>query len=222
MALRDKKSQVAVLGMGRFGTSLAQTLASMGCEVLAVDREIKKVESISNYVTHALQADVTDEENLKELGLRNFDKIVIAIGSHMQDSIIATLIIQELGVKEIIVKASSDLHRKALEKIGVSRVVYPEKDSGIKLAHSIMSMNLIEYLDFSPDYHIAEIIIQDRFDGKTLKQTEIRNKFGVNILAIRSGDNIKISPNGNDVLYKGDLLVVIGKSKDLANFSKFC
>ena len=222
MANKRKTLQVAVIGLGRFGQSVATTLTDLGCDVLAIDSDMKRVEAIAKTVTHAVQIDATDEENLKTLGLPNFDAVVLATGKYVQDSILSALIIREMGVENVIAKASSELHKRALEKIGVNKVVYPERDSGVKLAHSLMSMNLIEYLEITPEYQVAEIIIQDRFHGKTIKEADLRNRYGVNILAIREGENINAVPQAEDILHKGDMLVVLGSKKDLKIFSEIC
>ncbi len=217
-----EERQIAVIGLGRFGFNLAVTLEELGCEVLAVDKQMEAVQEIAGKVTHAVQADVIHEDSLKQLGLTNFDIVVISIGSSVQASILAALVIMELGVQKVVAKASSELHRKALEKIGVSRVVYPEKDSGVKLAYNLMSLNMIEFLEISPDYQIAEIIIEDTYDGKTLQEADLRNRYGLNVLAIRNGDKINVSPQADDILHKGDMLVVLGNTKDLRNFCQNC
>jgi len=222
VANKKKTFQVAVIGLGRFGSSLATMLTELGGDVLAIDEDMSKVEGIADKVTHAVQADVTCEESLKKLGLSNFDVIVVAIGGSIQSSILASLIVKELGAERVIAKASSELHSKALEKIGVSCIVYPEKESGIKLAHTLMSVNLIEYLEISPDYRIAEVIIRDKYDGKTLREADLRNRFGLNVLAIRRGEKTNISPQAGDKLHKGDILVLLGHNKDLRNFSMSC
>ena len=219
---KKKVLQVAVIGLGRFGKSVAKTLTELGCDVLAIDSDMKKVEAVSNVVTHSVQADATDEESLRALGLHNFDAVVLATGSFIQASILSALIIKEMGIKQVVAKASSELHRKALEKIGVNKIVYPERDSGIKLAHSMMSMNLVEYLEISSEYQIAEVIIQGAFHGKTLKEADIRNCYGVNVLAIREGDKLNVSPQADDILHEGDMLVVLGNTRDLRNFCENC
>ena len=222
MSNKKKTLQVAVIGLGRFGQSVAISLTELGCDVLAIDSDMKRVEAIAKTVTHAVQVDATDEENLKALGLKDFDAVVLATGKYVQDSILSALIIKEMGVVNIIAKASSELHKRALEKIGVNKVVYPERESGIKLAHSLLSMNLVEFLDISQDYQIAEIIIQDKCDGKTLKEADIRNRYGVNVLAIRVADKLNVSPQADDLLHKGDMLVALGSNIDLRNFSENC
>jgi trk system potassium uptake protein len=215
---KKKINQIAVIGLGRFGENVAITLTELGCNVLAIDADMNKVENIVDKVTHAVQADGTSKEGLKNLGLNNFDIVVVAIGNSIQASILATLIVKELGVETVIAKVSSELHAKVLEKIGVSRIIFPEKDSGNKLAHSLMSINLVEYLEISPDYGIAEIIIQGKYDGITLRDADLRNRYGLNILAIRNGEKTNISPQAEDLLKKGDMLVLLGHTSDLRRF----
>jgi len=214
--------QIAVIGLGRFGFNLALTLEELGCEVLAVDKRMDVVQDIANKVTHAVQADVNHEDSFRQLGLSNFDVVVIAIGSSIQSSILAALVAMEEGAEQVFAKASSELHKKALQKIGVSHVVFPEKDSGVKLAYNLMSVNMIEFLDITPDYRVAEIIIQESLAGKTLREAELRNRFGLNVLAIRSEDKVNVSPQADDALHKGDMVVVLGHTKDLQRFCQSC
>ncbi|MEW5784649.1 MAG: TrkA family potassium uptake protein [Bacillota bacterium] len=217
-----KRKRVAVIGLGRFGTNVALTLTELGCKVLAVDSEMENINKIAALVDKAIQADVTKEECLAELGLEQYDAVVLTIGSNLQASIMTALGLKNLGVLKTVAKASSELHKKALEKVGVDHVVFPEKDSAIKLAHSLMSVNLVEYLEISPNLQIAEIIIQGKYHGQTLKETGIRNKHNLNVLAIRNKDKINSSPQADHVLHKGDRLIILGSSQDLKEFSDNC
>ncbi len=209
------KKQFAVIGLGRFGGSVAQTLSDMGYEVLAIDRSEQRIQDFANVVTHAVEADSTDENVLKALGIRNFDIAVVSIGENIQASILTTLILKELGVGKIVVKAQNDLHGKVLFKIGADKVVYPERDMGIRVVHNLISPNILDIIELADDYSIVEISAGDFFAGKTLMELDIRAKFGCNVMAIKSGDNINIAPLATDVIQKGDVLVVIGHNNDL-------
>ncbi|SEM98760.1 potassium channel family protein [Lihuaxuella thermophila] len=205
----------AVIGLGRFGGSVAQTLDSMGYEVLAVDRNPQRVQDMAQIVTHAIEADSTDEHALKAMGIRNFDVVVIAIGDDIQSSILTTLILKEMGVKKIVVKAVNELHGKVLYKIGADRVVFPERDMGVRLVHNLISPNILDYVELSKDYSIVEILAGDFFKGKTLQELDIRARFGCNVMAIKSGEKFNIAPAATDVIHEGDLLIVIGHNDHL-------
>ncbi|MBA1335789.1 MAG: KtrAB potassium uptake system, peripheral membrane component KtrA [Firmicutes bacterium] len=207
--------QFVILGLGRFGSSLARTLYSLGHDVLAVDENEDIIQDISDSVTHAVQADATDENSLRALGLRNFDVAVVAIGSSIQASILVTLIVKELGVKYVVAKAQSELHAKVLYKIGADRVVFPERDMGVRLAHNLVSSNVLDFIELAPDYSIVEIASLPEWEGKTLKELDMRVKYGINIMAIKRDEEINISPRADEVIQDNDILVVIGSNEDL-------
>jgi len=207
--------QFAVIGLGRFGSSLAKTLYHMGHEVLAVDNSQENIQRMMDRVTHCVQADATDEEVLKTLGLRNFDAVVVSIGHDMQASILATVLLKELKVPYIVAKANSSLHGKVLEKIGADKVVYPERDMGARLAHNLVSSNVLDYIDISPDYSIMEIMVGDRLAGKTLGQLNLRAKHGVSVMAIKKDESIIVAPGANDLVEKGNILITMGKEQSL-------
>src|SRR6478735_3493126 len=144
--------------MGRFGSAVAKTLSQLGFEVLAIDQNEETIQDVSAYVTHAVQADSTDEEALRALGIRNFDVVVVAIGEDIQSSILTTLILKDLGVPAIIVKAKNELHGKVLNKIGADKVIFPERDMGLRVAHHLVSPNILDYIDLSDDYSIMEML----------------------------------------------------------------
>lgn len=207
--------QFAVIGCGRFGSSLAKTLYSLGNDVLAIDKDEELVQEISDYVTHAVQADVMDENVMKDLGIRNFDVVIISIGSNLEASIFATLIAKELGVKKVIAKAQNELHGKLLKKIGADKIVFPERDMGVRVAHNLVSTNILDFIELSPDYSIAEIKAIQAWENKTLKELKLSTKFGINILAIKRDNLINVSPNADDKILKGDILVVVGDTVDI-------
>lgn len=214
-----KKQQYAVIGLGRFGGSIASNLYEMGHEVLAIDSCEDKVEQYSNLVTQTVQADSTDEKALRSLGLRNFSVVVVAIGQDIQASIMTSLIVKEMGVKYIVVKAQNELHGKVLEKVGVNRIVHPERDMGARVAHNLLSPNILDFIELSPDYSILEFVSTESMIDKTIVELNIRAKYGINIMAIKSGKNkINVAPMANDIINEGDVLVVVGHNDDLKVF----
>lgn len=208
--------QFVVVGLGRFGSSVAKTLYSLGNQVMAIDNDDETVQEISDYVTHSVQMDATDEIALRSLGIRNFDVAVVTIGADVQSSIMVTLILKELGVKYVIAKAQNELHAKVLYKIGADRVVFPERDMGIRVAHNLCSSNILDYIELSPDYSIMEVAANKEWKGKCLRELNMRSKYGINVMAIKTGNEINISPVADDVIGDNDVLVVIGGTEDLS------
>lgn len=210
-----KSKQFAVIGIGRFGESLIRELTEMGYEVLAIDAEEERVNNAVNIATHAVQADAMDEHALKALGIRNFDVVVVAIGSNIQANILTTITLKELGVKRVIAKAQNNLHGKVLEKIGADVVIYPERDMAIKLARSLVSKNLLEQINLSKTYSINEMMVPSLLLNRSLNEAGLRKKFGVTILAIRRGENIIVSPSADEQMRQNDILVVLGHNQAL-------
>ncbi|KEQ23110.1 potassium channel family protein [Paenibacillus tyrfis] len=214
------KKQFAVIGMGRFGSSIAKTLSNLGFEVLAIDSSEQRTQEVSNIVTHVVQADSTDEEALRALGLRNFDVVIVAIGQDIQASILTTIIVKEIGVPKVIVKAQNELHGKVLCKVGADKVIYPERDMGVRVAHHLISSNIIDYIELSEDYSIVEVQASGQMVGRNLRELDIRAKYGCNVMAIRTGDKMNIAPHAEDIIKQNDTLVVVGTNEDLKNFEK--
>lgn len=210
-----KTKDFVVFGLGKFGKSIAETLASNECEVLAIDKNDEVIQDIADVVTHAVQADVTDEVTLNSLGIRNFDVAVIAISRDMQASIMATILAKELGVSYVVAKASNEIHKRVLEKVGADRVIFPEREMGIRLANSLVSENFVDFIELSSQYSIVEISIIDEWLGKTLKELNMRANYGINVMAIRKKEDINITPGADVILDKNDILVVIGSNHNL-------
>jgi trk system potassium uptake protein TrkA len=209
-----KAKQFAVIGIGRFGASVATTLYDMGHDVLAVDSDEDRVEAIVDRVTHAVVADSTSETALKSLGITNFDVVIVSIGKDIQASILTTLILKEMNVKYIVAKARTALHGKVLQKTGADRIVFPERDMGVRLAHNLVATNVLDFIELAPDFSIVEIIAPSDMTGKSLRELDLRAKHGVNVLAIRSLDkHINVSPAAGDRLKAGDILIVVGKNE---------
>jgi trk system potassium uptake protein TrkA len=213
--------QFVVIGLGRFGSSVAETLAENDYDVLAIDKDADRVQSIANKVTHAVEADATDEEALKTLGVRNFDVAVVSIGDNISANILCTLILKELNVPYVIVKAPDTLHGKVLTKVGADRVIYPERDMGVRIAHNLISSNVLDYIEFAPEYGVIEIIATSKMIGKTLKELQFRSEFNVNVMAIKRGEDLHISPGANDKILEGDRLVLMGKNESLDKIKKY-
>lgn len=205
-----KRKSFAVIGLGRFGASVARSLAATGVEVLAVDKDERVINAIANEVTHAVQADVTDEAAVAELGLRNFDVAIVAIGSNIQASILVSLMLKELNIPYVVAKATTELHARVLEKVGVDRVVRPEGEMGERIANSLTTANLMDYITFAPGYSIIELSAPEASYGKSLRQLNWGARYGVNVVAIRRGDQVQAAPGASEVIKPGDLLIAAG------------
>ncbi|OBR66656.1 potassium transporter Trk [Paenibacillus oryzae] len=209
------RKQFMVIGLGRFGTSLTRTLIANGHEVLAVDKNEQPVQEIANIATAALQADCTDEAVLRELGASNFSHAIVAIGDDLQASILTTLLLKEFKVPKVTAKARNEMHGSVLSKIGADQIIYPERDMGIRLGNQLSSDNLIDYIELSPDYNLAEIKAPAAMNGRSLKELNIRAKYGCTIMAIKKGDQINVSPKAEDAIYTGDVLLLIGSNDEI-------
>ena len=208
--MKDIKRQFAVIGLGRFGTSVAVTLQMLGHEVLAIDTDEEQVQKIAEHVTHVVQADTTDENALHALGLRNFDAVVVAIGADVQANVATTLLLKEMGIPYIVAKARNALHGKMLEKIGADWVVYPERDMGQRVAHSLISANVLDYIELSPELSLVEVTVPAVLAGKTLQQANMRALYGVNVVAIKRFDHLIVPPQPQEQIQESDILIVIG------------
>jgi len=209
-----------VVGCGRFGSAVAETLYNLGNEVLAIDGDEEVIEAISGHVTHAVQADVMDENVMRELGIRNFDVAVISIASNLEASILATIIVKDLGVKKVVAKAQSEIHGKVLRRIGADKVIFPERDMGVRVAHNLSSKGIIDFIELSPEYSIMEIQSVKQWTGKSLAQLRLRNKYGINVMAIKRGSDINVSPGPDDVICDGDILLALGSISDMARIEE--
>lgn len=216
----SKDKQFAVIGLGRFGRSIARCLHGMGYEVLAVDRSYELVQSFSDVVTHVVQADTTDENALKALGIRNFDVVIVAIGEDMQANVLTVVQLKELGVPFVVAKARNLLHGKLLEKIGADSIVYPERDMAKRVAYSLTSRNIMDYIELSPDYSIAEVGVPRSIAGKSLIESNVRAKYGLNVVAIKRKEQLILPPNPHDVIEKDDIIVVVGSNEGMKRWEE--
>ena len=204
-----------VIGLGRFGQGVARQLCALGGEVVAMDVRSELVDQVANDVTHAVVGDARDKEVLKALGVRNFDCAVIAIGDDLAASILVSMNLQELGVPYIVSKAHDETHRHLLEKLGVNRVVIPEKEQAQRLARSLHSHNVLEYIELSEEYGILEIPAPKGWVGKTLKELDVRVRFGVNVIAVECDNQTNVSPAADYCVRAEDIMVVLGSTYSL-------
>ncbi|HHT02640.1 MAG TPA: TrkA family potassium uptake protein [Firmicutes bacterium] len=212
--------EFAVIGLGRFGSSVAHALTQMGKSVLAIDLNEAKVQAMSDVVTHAVQADAADPENLKEIGIRNFDVVVVSIGDDLEASILVTMLLKEMGVKHVIAKAGSEVHSKVLQKVGADRVVFPEWDMGTRVAHNLVASNILDYIELSQDYTIVELKPPRRMVNKSLGDLHLRARHGINVVALRRNEELIVSPGADDVIGPEDVLVVVGRNEYMRSFQE--
>ncbi|MFB6364838.1 potassium channel family protein [Paenibacillus elgii] len=213
-----KRSQYAVIGLGRFGSSLAKELIELGYEVLGIDKDEEAVEEMSDELTHVVVADATDEDVIRSLGIRNFDCVVVSIGDDIQASILTAILLKDSGVGMVVAKALSELHGKVLQKIGVDRVIYPERDMGIRVAHQLVSPNLLDYIELSDDYTIVELSVPRSLNGRSLKELDPRARYGCSVVAINKKSGVIIAPTAEDVVEERDVMVVIGTNEQIEMF----
>ncbi len=209
------KKEYVVIGLGQFGMSIAQTLMQNDCEVLALDINEKRTRAIADSVTCAVTGNVMDAELLAGLGIRNFDGAVIAIGENMEASIMATMVVNELGVPHILAKAQSELHAKILRKVGADRVVLPEWEMGIRYANNMVHDNFFDAVELSPDISMMEINVRREWEGKSLKQLNMRAKYKINVIGIKSEDGFDVNPDPDEPLNANSKLVSIGRNEVL-------
>ena len=199
-----------VIGLGLFGSSVARQLCALGAEVLAIDTNSDLVQQVSTDVTNAVVADARDQEVLRALGAHECDCAVIALGDDLAGSVLATMNVKELGVGYVVCKAHDETHRRVLEKLGADRVVIPEKEVADRLARSLTSHNVLDFIEQSNDYGIVEISAPRAWVGKSLKELNIRAKLGVNVIAIERNEKISVSPRAEYEIARNDILVVLG------------
>lgn len=209
-----------VIGLGLFGAEVARKLCEQGCEVLAMDIHSHLVQQVSEHVTHAVVGDGQDKEVLRALGAGSFDCAIIAIGDDLASSVLTTMNLKELGVPYIVCKAHDETHRRVLEKLGVDRVVIPEYEFAGKLARSLSSHNVLDYIELSEDYGILEVPAPKSWVGKTILELNVRAKLGVNIIAVESGKKTNVSPSAEYRILAGDIMVVLGDNKALEAVQK--
>ncbi len=207
--------QVLLIGLGRYGQNIAVRLNEMGHQVMAVDKDEKRVNAILDIVTNAQIGDSTDREFLESLGVRNFDYVIIAIAGDFESSMITTVMVKELGAPNVISRASSEIQEQLLKNNGADVVIYPEKTVGIWTANRYVSEHVLDYFDLADGYSIYEISMPNSWVGKTLASMDIRSKYGINILAVRSGEHLNVTMDPNEKFVKSQSLLVLGKSENV-------
>lgn len=218
--MSKKKRQFAVVGLGRFGCAIAETLNEAGEEVLGIDRRMDLVEEMRDHMTHAVQMDAMDRDALLALGIQDFDVAFVTMGSDIRASGMITLLLKELGVKCVIAKAHDEFHGRMLEKLGADKVLFPERDMARRIAHNLVSGNIIDYLELSPDYSMAEIRPLPEWVGRTLKALAMRNVMGINVVAIRNGEALNAMPTVDTVLHADDVLLVVASEETLKKMDR--
>jgi len=211
------RQNYAIIGLGRFGGSICRTLIESGQEVLAIDSNEDRVNEYMNIATHAVVGNAQDEMTLRSLGIRNFDHVIVAIGEDIQASILVTLMVKEMGVPNVVAKAQNEYHARVLEKIGADRVVHPERDMGARIAHNLVSKNILEFIELSDEFSLAEIrVANPRFFNKSLLELNFRQRFGLTVVAIRRvAGNVVVSPSADEIVRENDNLLVIGNTDEV-------
>jgi trk system potassium uptake protein len=218
--LRSPSRQFAVIGLGRFGRAVCGTLHSMGYEVLGIDSDERRVaQALTDQIAaHAVQLDSTQPSALKEAGIPDFDTVIVAIGNYVEESVITTLNAKEAGVPHVVAKASSEIHVKLLKRVGADHVVFPEHEMGCELARSLTRPNILERFEIDPDNSIVEVIVPQAFHQKTIVELDLRNKYGLTLLAVSQDTNpgkFEINPSPVERLRAGSVMVVIGSNKGI-------
>ncbi|WP_088006324.1 potassium channel family protein [Indiicoccus explosivorum] len=214
------KKQCIIIGLGRFGSSVCLELARLGHDLLIIDQKEERVNALRKYATHSAVVNAMDENALRSLGAGNVEQAVVAIGDDIHASVLCTLLLKELGISKVWVKARDPQHRLILERIGADRVIQPEHDMGIRIAQNLDSEKIIDYIEISKDYSIIEMAATEKADGKSLEQMEVRAKFHCMVLAVKRGEEVNLAPLPTDIIDKNDMLVVMGHRKDLKRFEE--
>lgn len=212
------KQHVAVVGLGRFGSAVAVELVHLGHEVLGIDSNMAIVQALSNDITHVVQADVTDEESMTRLGLTEFDAAILGITDDLETSILATLLLKRLGIPRVVAKARNATHGEILQRVGADRVVYPERDTGLRVAHSWTSTAITDSLDVIEGYSVSRVAVPPALVGKTVAQAIVNRDYNVTLLLIARGDRVTVYPSASEVLRGGDILVMSGAMADMERF----
>lgn len=215
----NKRKTYAVFGLGRYGSAVAKELVNNGMEVIAVDINQNTVNDAAAYLPICKRADVTDIEVIDRLGIADIDTVIVCMAGHLEASVMAVTLCKEVGVKTVIAKCANEIHQKILLRIGADEVVFPENESGVRLAKNILSSGFIDMLSLSKDVSIVEISVKDEWIGKNLIDLNLRKKYGFNIVAIRNGENVNANIDPSEELTKDMTLVVIANTEKLAQIN---
>ncbi|MBO5177917.1 MAG: TrkA family potassium uptake protein [Lachnospiraceae bacterium] len=221
MAKKDRngRKEFVVFGLGKFGLSVAKTLADNGCQVMAVDSEQSKVEEIANGVTYAVCTDVTDADAIHSLGIRNFDGAIVAIGENLEASVLVTIISKEMGIPFVLAKAQTELQAKVLKRVGADKIIFPEKESGIRIANNLVSGNFFDAIELSSKYSMMDLDVPAEWVGKSLRELNLRATKKINIIGIKQKEEFEITPDPDMPLTEDDILVVIGRNQTLTKLA---
>lgn len=210
-----KRKEFVIFGVGEFGTNVAKTLANSGATIMVVDKDEKQLEIIAEFVTHSVCADATNPEAMKQLGIRNYDGAIVGIGHNLETSVLITMQLKEMGVPFIMVKASTDIEGRILAKVGADKVIFPDREMGIRIANEIMNGNYFEAIEVSEEYSIVDIAVPKSWVGKTLQEANIRSRYGVNVIGIRGLEETNINPPAHLTLAEEDILIILGHNTDI-------
>ena len=209
-----------VIGLGQFGSNMAKALHGMGYEVLAVDKRMERVQEYSTEFTHVVQADATDENALRELGILNFDVVVVAIGDDMEANLLTTMQLKDLGAPYIVAMARDPLQGRLLKKIGVNRIVSPEADMANRVAYNLATTSVMDYIELSDEFSIVELAVSPDLHDKSLAESNIRAKYGLNVVAIKRGDKLIVTPQATEKLRASDTIVVVGSNEGISHMEE--
>ena len=211
---------IAVIGLGRFGTRIAKKLYAMNCEVLTIDIDNEKIQQIAEEVTQAVAADARDKDILRALGVQSCDIVIVAIGGDMSASVFVTMNLKELEVPYIVAKAQGPMHQRILEKLGADLVIIPEREMADRLAHKLVEPNILDFIEISEDYSLTEEQAPQVWYNKSIKELSVRARLGINIIAVKNGNDINIAPGADYVIREGDVVIIVGKYEALAKLRK--
>ncbi|WP_025270422.1 potassium channel family protein [Hippea sp. KM1] len=204
-----------VIGLGRFGRSVAERLSELGKELICIDNDEERVKDLAQIIENVYQADCTDEAALKQIGVDNATTVVVSVGNNIETSVLAVAILHGFGIEDIYAKATSPLHGRVLAKVGARRVIFPEKEKGVDLANHLAGLDVIEALDSTGRYLLAKIKAPQMFFNKSIVELDVRRRFGLNIIGIEREKRVNINPLPNDIILKGDTLIVVAKKEDI-------
>lgn len=221
----SRRQQFAVIGLGRFGSAMAMTLTELGHDVIGIDGDEEKVRQLADTINYAIQLDATDEKALRGAGIKDVGSAVVSIGENIESSLLVVMLLREIGIGTIVAKAVTPLHGRILEKLGVSRVIFPEREMAIRVAHSLVVPNVLDYIELSRDFSIVELPAPEQFVGRTLKQLELRPRYGLTLIAVKrrgadGRETTNISPSADQTILKDDILALLGSNDRLSQLDK--
>ncbi|MBZ9536572.1 TrkA family potassium uptake protein [Cytobacillus oceanisediminis] len=215
-----KKKQFVVIGLGSFGGSLVEEFHTKGAEVLAIDQSLEKVEKYRAYATLCVQMTHITEASLTQIGIRNFDHAFVSFGDDVESSTLTTMLLKEMGISQVWVKAADVYHKRVLEKVGADRVIHPEQDMAKRIAHHVISDSMIDYIQLSKEHGIVEMVASSKIHNQSILDLDVRAKYGCTIIGIQRAGETIVSPSANEVIHQGDILIMVGSNDCLYNFEE--